>query len=44
MTDLILRGGRVIDSSQNIDGVRDVAFSDGKVTAVGENLELEQDE
>ena len=39
MTDLILRGGRVIDSSQNIDGVRDVAFSDGKVTAVGENLE-----
>ena len=39
MADLILRGGRVIDPSQSIDGVRDVAFTDGKVTAVGENLE-----
>ena len=25
--DLILKGGRVIDPSQNIDGVRDVAFA-----------------
>lgn len=36
--DLILRGGRVIDPSQNIDGVLDVAFSDGKVAAVGGGL------
>jgi hypothetical protein len=27
--DLILRGGRVVDPSQNIDGIMDVAFTDG---------------
>ena len=37
--DLVLRGGRVIDPSQGIDRVADVAFSDGRVTMVGENLE-----
>jgi len=36
--DLILRGGHVIDPSQNIDGAMDVAFSDGKVAAVGKDL------
>ena len=36
--DLILKGGRVIDPSQNIDGVRDVAFAAGKVAAIGANL------
>ena len=36
--DLILKGGRVIDPSQAIDGVLDVAFSGGKVAAVGRNL------
>jgi dihydroorotase len=36
--DLILKGGRVIDPSQNLDGVSDVAFSDGKVAAVAPNL------
>jgi dihydroorotase len=36
--DLILRGGRVIDPSQKLDGVRDVAFKDGKVAAVGKDL------
>src|SRR5947209_16558740 len=36
--DLILRGGRVIDPSQNIDRVADVAFSGGKVAKVGDNL------
>lgn len=39
MTDLILRGGRVIDPSQDIDGVMDVAFGEGKVLAVGRDLE-----
>ena len=39
MTDLILRGGRVIDPSQNIDRETDVAFADGKVAAVGDRLE-----
>lgn len=38
MTDLILRGGRVIDPSQGIDKVTDVAFAGGKVAAVGDNL------
>jgi dihydroorotase len=38
MTDLVLKGGRVIDPSQNIDRVSDVAFSDGRVQAIGDNL------
>ena len=33
--DLILRGGRVIDPSQKLDAVMDVAFAGGKVAAVG---------
>jgi len=37
--DLILKGGRVIDPSQAVDGVRDVAFAAGKVAAVGKDLE-----
>jgi dihydroorotase len=38
MADLVLKGGRVIDPSRNIDRVTDVAFSDGRVSAVGDNL------
>jgi dihydroorotase len=36
--DLILTGGRVVDPSQNIDRVTDVAFTDGKVAKVGDGL------
>jgi dihydroorotase len=36
--DLILKGGHVIDPSQKIDRVCDVAFSAGKVAAVGKDL------
>jgi dihydroorotase len=36
--DLILKGGRVIDPSQSIDGVRDVAFAGGKVAAIAKEL------
>jgi dihydroorotase len=36
--DLILKGGHVIDPSQNIDGVMDVAFKAGKAAAVAPNL------
>ncbi|MBL8590619.1 MAG: amidohydrolase/deacetylase family metallohydrolase [Methylobacteriaceae bacterium] len=36
--DLILRGGRVVDPSQKLDGVRDVAFAGGKVAAIGAAL------
>ncbi|MEM7694902.1 MAG: amidohydrolase/deacetylase family metallohydrolase [Pseudomonadota bacterium] len=39
MNDLVLTGGRVIDPSQQIDGVMDVAFKDGRVSAVGAALE-----
>jgi dihydroorotase len=35
MAELVLRGGRVIDPSQNLDGIADVVFADGKVKAVG---------
>ncbi|MFK7942861.1 MAG: amidohydrolase family protein, partial [Paracoccaceae bacterium] len=37
--DLILTGGRVIDPSQNIDRVAQVAFTDGKVSAIGDDME-----
>ncbi len=36
--DLILKAGRVIDPSQNLDGVRDVAFTGGRVAACGKDL------
>ncbi len=36
--DLLLRGGRVIDPAQGLDGVLDVAVSGGRIAAVGKNL------
>ena len=39
--DLILRGGRVIDPSQKLDAVTDVAFAGGKVATVGNELKAE---
>jgi dihydroorotase len=36
--DLVLSGGRVIDPSQAIDRVTDVAFRDGRVAATGDGL------
>ena len=36
--DLILRGARVIDPSQNLDRITDVRFTDGKVAALGDQL------
>ena len=36
--DLVLKGGRVIDPSQGIDQVSDVAFAGGRVVAVGPGL------
>ena len=38
--DLILRNGRVIDPSQGLDRVTDIAFAGGKVAAVGDNLDI----
>src|SRR6476646_2980107 len=39
--DLILRGGRVIDPSQKLDAVTDVAFAGGKVALVGSELKAD---
>ncbi len=39
LPELILRGGRVVDPSQGLDAVADVAFAGGKVKAVGSGLE-----
>jgi dihydroorotase len=36
--DLILRGGRILDPSQNIDQIADVAFADERVAEIGEWL------
>ena len=40
--DLILRGGRVVDPSQKLDAVTDVAFADGKVALIGNALKAER--
>ena len=37
--DLILRGGRVIDPSQKLDAIADIAFAGGKVARVGPQLQ-----
>ena len=37
--DLILTGGRVIDPSQGVDRITSVAFADGKVSAIGDDIE-----
>ena len=38
MHDLVLKGGRVIDPTNGIDGPADVAFTGGRVAAVGQGL------
>src|SRR5262245_50491768 len=37
--DLILRGGRVIDPSANLDAITDVAFTGGKVARVAPHIQ-----
>jgi len=39
--DLILRGGRLIDPSQKLDAVTDIAFAGGKVAMVGSALKAD---
>ena len=39
--DLILRGGRVIDPSQKLDAVTDIAFAGGKVARIGAGLKAD---
>jgi dihydroorotase len=38
MNDLVLKGGRLVDPSQGIDKVTDIAFAGGKVAAIGDGL------
>jgi dihydroorotase len=38
MHDLVLKNGRIVDPSQGIDKVADIAFAGGKVAAIGDNL------
>ena len=38
--DLVLRGGRVIDPAQRLDGTMDVAVADGRIAAVAPSLAL----
>ena len=38
MAELVLRGGRVIDPASGRDATADIAFGDGKVSAVGHDL------
>src|SRR5512143_2984116 len=38
MNDLVLKGGRVVDPSQGLDKVTDIAFAGGKVAAIGDGL------
>lgn len=35
---ILIKGGRVIDPSQNLDAVTDVLIEDGKIAGIGENL------
>ncbi len=37
--DLLLRGARVIDPSQGIDGGMEVAFAGGKVSKIGQRID-----
>ncbi len=39
--DLVVRGGRVIDPAQKIDGIRDVAIRDGRIAAVEPSIPRE---
>ena len=39
--DLLLRGGRVIDPSQSLDGAYDVAIREGRIAAIYDNKNLD---
>ncbi len=39
--DLLLRGGHVIDPKNDVDGIADVAISDGTIQAVGPDLDID---
>lgn len=39
-----MRGGRVVDPAQHLDGVRDVRIRDGRIAEIGEHLSVEAGE
>ncbi len=39
MTDLLITNGRLLDPSQNLDGVMDIAIDDGEITEIGPNID-----
>ena len=40
---LLLKGGRVLDPSQDLDGPRDILLADGMVAALGEQIDAPED-
>jgi len=40
---LLIKGGRMVDPSQRLDGVRDLLLTEGRVAAVGDSLEAPAD-
>ena len=41
---MLIRGGRVVDPSQGLDGLRDVRIRDGLIAEIGEHLQAEAGE
>jgi len=39
VSSLLIRGGRVVDPSQDLDAIRDVLIRDGRIVAIGDGLE-----
>jgi len=37
--DTVIKGGRVVDPAQNLDTITDVAIKDGKISAIGRDLD-----
>lgn len=36
--DLLIKGGHVLDPGQGLDGIRDIAITDGKITKIALSL------
>ncbi|MBT4482653.1 MAG: amidohydrolase family protein, partial [Candidatus Latescibacteria bacterium] len=39
--DVLIKGGTVIDPSQGINNIRDILIRDGKIAAIGKNLDAD---
>ena len=42
MYDLIVKGGTVVDPSQNLHGISDVAIEDGKIAKIATDIPAEE--